>query len=161
MATTTDSAPQPAPVSGQPPRDHRAGRERPVGGFELWAWLFMRISGLVLLLLAVGLPVLVGGVVLLALLSPSTGTAPSRPATPPPCAQHWPPTCQRPAGPVAWQPSSNAYTGPAPCAQHWPPTCGGRSGRQPASQPAPQRQAGTYTGPAPCSTVWPPTCPRR
>jgi succinate dehydrogenase / fumarate reductase membrane anchor subunit len=32
----------------------RAGRERPVGGFELWTWLFMRISGLVLLFLAVG-----------------------------------------------------------------------------------------------------------
>lgn len=31
-----------------------AGRERPVGGFELWSWLFMRISGLVLVLLAVG-----------------------------------------------------------------------------------------------------------
>jgi len=30
------------------------GRERPVGGFELWSWLFMRISGLVLLVLAVG-----------------------------------------------------------------------------------------------------------
>ena len=30
------------------------GRERPTGGFELWSWLFMRISGLVLLLLAVG-----------------------------------------------------------------------------------------------------------
>jgi succinate dehydrogenase / fumarate reductase membrane anchor subunit len=30
------------------------GRERPVGGFELWAWLFMRISGIVLLVLAVG-----------------------------------------------------------------------------------------------------------
>jgi succinate dehydrogenase / fumarate reductase membrane anchor subunit len=29
-------------------------RERPVGGFELWSWLFMRISGLVLVLLAVG-----------------------------------------------------------------------------------------------------------
>jgi succinate dehydrogenase / fumarate reductase membrane anchor subunit len=30
------------------------GRERPTGGFELWSWLFMRISGLVLLRLAVG-----------------------------------------------------------------------------------------------------------
>ena len=29
-------------------------RERPVGGFELWSWLFMRISGLVLVVLAVG-----------------------------------------------------------------------------------------------------------
>jgi succinate dehydrogenase membrane anchor subunit len=31
-----------------------AGRGRPGRGFELWAWLFMRISGLVLLFLAVG-----------------------------------------------------------------------------------------------------------
>jgi len=30
------------------------GRERPVGGFELFAWLFMRVSGIVLLLLALG-----------------------------------------------------------------------------------------------------------
>lgn len=33
---------------------YRAGRERPGGGWELWTWLFMRISGLVLALLAVG-----------------------------------------------------------------------------------------------------------
>ena len=32
---------------------------------------------------------------LLALLSNSTGTAAKeRPVTPPPCAQHWPPTCK-------------------------------------------------------------------
>lgn len=30
------------------------GRERPAGGWELWTWLFMRISGVVLLFLAVG-----------------------------------------------------------------------------------------------------------
>lgn len=30
------------------------GRDRPVGGAELWWWLFMRISGLVLLFLALG-----------------------------------------------------------------------------------------------------------
>lgn len=30
------------------------GRLRPSGRFELWAWLFMRISGIVLLVLAVG-----------------------------------------------------------------------------------------------------------
>ena len=29
-------------------------RERPAGGLELWMWLFMRISGVVLLVLAVG-----------------------------------------------------------------------------------------------------------
>jgi len=41
-----------------PPRGgmmgYKAGRERPAGGFELWSWLFMRISGIVLLFLAVG-----------------------------------------------------------------------------------------------------------
>jgi succinate dehydrogenase / fumarate reductase membrane anchor subunit len=37
-----------------PHRDAAAGRLRPTGRFELWAWLFMRISGVVLLLLAVG-----------------------------------------------------------------------------------------------------------
>ena len=31
-----------------------AGRPRPSGGFELVAWFFMRVSGLVLLLLALG-----------------------------------------------------------------------------------------------------------
>jgi succinate dehydrogenase / fumarate reductase membrane anchor subunit len=31
-----------------------AGRDRPLGGLELWMWLFMRISGLLLLVLAVG-----------------------------------------------------------------------------------------------------------
>jgi succinate dehydrogenase / fumarate reductase, membrane anchor subunit len=31
-----------------------AGRGRPIRGFELWAWLFMRVSGIVLLFLAVG-----------------------------------------------------------------------------------------------------------
>jgi succinate dehydrogenase / fumarate reductase membrane anchor subunit len=29
-------------------------RERPRSGFELWAWLFMRLSGILLLFLAVG-----------------------------------------------------------------------------------------------------------
>lgn len=31
-----------------------AGHERPSGGFELWSWLFMRVSGVVLLFLALG-----------------------------------------------------------------------------------------------------------
>lgn len=30
------------------------GRTRPVGGLELYAWLFMRLSGILLLLLALG-----------------------------------------------------------------------------------------------------------
>ena len=42
---------EPLPDGAEP---RRGSRERPVGGFELWAWLFMRISGLVLLVLAVG-----------------------------------------------------------------------------------------------------------
>jgi succinate dehydrogenase / fumarate reductase membrane anchor subunit len=53
MATTVE---RPTPPGDAPPRrgGHAGGRERPVGGFELWMWLFMRISGIVLLLLAVG-----------------------------------------------------------------------------------------------------------
>jgi succinate dehydrogenase / fumarate reductase, membrane anchor subunit len=49
MATTT------TPTRDRPDgRDRRLGRERPVGGGELWLWLFMRISGLLLLVLALG-----------------------------------------------------------------------------------------------------------
>ncbi len=48
-----EAAERPAPAPGAGPRGYR-GRERPTGGFELWSWLFMRVSGLVLLLLAVG-----------------------------------------------------------------------------------------------------------
>ncbi|MEA2520863.1 MAG: succinate dehydrogenase / fumarate reductase, rane anchor subunit [Actinomycetota bacterium] len=55
MATSTEArqstpAPQPARSSG----GGGSGRDRPVGGFELWSWLFMRISGILLLVLAVG-----------------------------------------------------------------------------------------------------------
>jgi len=32
----------------------QGSRERPAGGFELYAWLFMRLSGVALLLLALG-----------------------------------------------------------------------------------------------------------
>lgn len=53
MATTTRSD-GPSPASPRDPRDRRLGRERPVGGGELWLWLFMRISGLLLLVLALG-----------------------------------------------------------------------------------------------------------
>ncbi len=52
MATTT-SRPAPTP-SREPPIDRRMSRDRPVGGMELWAWLFMRVSGLLLVLLSVG-----------------------------------------------------------------------------------------------------------
>ena len=51
MAVSTE------PRRGAPERpggSYRAGRDRPVGGFELWTWLFMRISGIVLLFLAIG-----------------------------------------------------------------------------------------------------------
>ena len=39
---------------GRPDAAYRVGRDRPVGGLELWTWLFMRISGIVLLFLSVG-----------------------------------------------------------------------------------------------------------
>lgn len=54
MATTTEPRRDVPAPRREPQRDFRAGRDRPVGGFELWTWLFMRISGLVLLVLAVG-----------------------------------------------------------------------------------------------------------
>jgi succinate dehydrogenase / fumarate reductase membrane anchor subunit len=54
MATTIERTTPSAGEPPQPPRGRIAGRERPVGGFELWMWLFMRISGIVLLVLAVG-----------------------------------------------------------------------------------------------------------
>jgi succinate dehydrogenase membrane anchor subunit len=50
---TTERAP-----GATPPRQgtmgYKVGRERPAGGFELWSWVFMRISGILLLFLAVG-----------------------------------------------------------------------------------------------------------
>jgi succinate dehydrogenase / fumarate reductase membrane anchor subunit len=51
MATTTEARPAGPPPTGKPVG---AGRDRPTRGFELWTWLFMRISGIVLLFLAVG-----------------------------------------------------------------------------------------------------------
>jgi len=33
---------------------NRLGREKPAGGFELFAWFFMRISGIALIVLALG-----------------------------------------------------------------------------------------------------------
>jgi succinate dehydrogenase / fumarate reductase, membrane anchor subunit len=49
-----ERTPSPVPPPRRGALGHRGTRERPVGGFELWSWLFMRISGLVLLILAVG-----------------------------------------------------------------------------------------------------------
>jgi succinate dehydrogenase / fumarate reductase membrane anchor subunit len=55
MATTIERPPSPEGGAPPPPqRDYTRGRERPVGGFELWMWLFMRISGIMLLVLALG-----------------------------------------------------------------------------------------------------------
>ena len=54
MATKTDPTSTASRRGAPPSRELRMVRERPLGGFELWAWLFMRISGLLLLILAVG-----------------------------------------------------------------------------------------------------------
>lgn len=54
MATATDERRSPPDAQALGYGDPRVGRERPLGGFELWSWLFMRISGIVLLVLAVG-----------------------------------------------------------------------------------------------------------
>ncbi len=51
MAMTTEARPDPPLPHAKPAG---AGRNRPIRGFELWTWLFMRISGIVLLFLAVG-----------------------------------------------------------------------------------------------------------
>lgn len=53
MATTTEPR-EASPGAQRVSRPVGAGRDRPTGGFELWAWLFMRVSGLLLLVLAVG-----------------------------------------------------------------------------------------------------------
>jgi succinate dehydrogenase / fumarate reductase membrane anchor subunit len=55
MAVATGPRP-PAPGDAPAPRRRSAGgpQPRPAGGFELWWWLFMRISGILLLFLAVG-----------------------------------------------------------------------------------------------------------
>jgi succinate dehydrogenase / fumarate reductase membrane anchor subunit len=50
----TSEAPPPDPRRPRGLGGNRTGRDRPVGGVELWSWLFMRISGLLLVVLAVG-----------------------------------------------------------------------------------------------------------
>ena len=52
MATTAERQSAAGEPAGS--ASYRGGRERPAGGLELWSWLFMRISGIVLLFLAVG-----------------------------------------------------------------------------------------------------------
>jgi succinate dehydrogenase / fumarate reductase, membrane anchor subunit len=54
MATATQPRRPTPDAQGPGVRAPGPGRERPVGGFELWSWLFMRISGILLLVLAVG-----------------------------------------------------------------------------------------------------------
>jgi succinate dehydrogenase / fumarate reductase membrane anchor subunit len=53
-ATARPSGPPPPGSDDRVARDRRTSRDRPMGGFELWAWLFMRISGLLLVFLALG-----------------------------------------------------------------------------------------------------------
>jgi succinate dehydrogenase / fumarate reductase membrane anchor subunit len=55
MAVDARPAWQPRrPRGGPPGLSHRVGRDRPPRGAEFWWWVFMRVSGLVLLVLAVG-----------------------------------------------------------------------------------------------------------
>ena len=55
MAVTEAPPPSGSPAPGPPGREpSMPGRSRPGRGAELWWWLFMRLSGLVLLFLAVG-----------------------------------------------------------------------------------------------------------
>ena len=54
MAVETQERPAPSAPRNVGPLGFRGTRERPAGGFELWSWLFMRISGILLLFLAVG-----------------------------------------------------------------------------------------------------------
>jgi succinate dehydrogenase / fumarate reductase, membrane anchor subunit len=51
VSARTEARPTAPPPADKPVG---AGRLRPSGRFELWTWLFMRISGVVLLVLAVG-----------------------------------------------------------------------------------------------------------
>jgi len=54
MAVEATERPPASAPRGRSVLGYRAGRERPAGGLELWSWLFMRVSGVVLLFLAVG-----------------------------------------------------------------------------------------------------------
>ena len=45
-------APSPEPIAASFSSSY--SRPRPTGGLELWSWIFMRVSGLLLLLLALG-----------------------------------------------------------------------------------------------------------
>src|SRR3954452_11349558 len=53
MATQTEQRRR-RRFKGRMVRGAVTGRERPAGGYELGSWLFMRISGIILLFLAVG-----------------------------------------------------------------------------------------------------------
>jgi succinate dehydrogenase / fumarate reductase membrane anchor subunit len=54
MAVTQARPVQPPPGPSGRGGGGYGGRDRPAGGLELWTWLFMRVSGVVLLVLAVG-----------------------------------------------------------------------------------------------------------
>jgi succinate dehydrogenase / fumarate reductase, membrane anchor subunit len=54
MAVEATERPAPTPPRPGGGPGYRGGRERPGGGLELWSWLFMRVSGVMLLFLAVG-----------------------------------------------------------------------------------------------------------
>jgi succinate dehydrogenase / fumarate reductase membrane anchor subunit len=54
VATTETRPAEQRPATTQRGGTGYGGRERPGGGWELWTWLFMRVSGIVLLVLAVG-----------------------------------------------------------------------------------------------------------
>lgn len=54
MAVGTDPRDTAPPGGSMTNLDYGAGRIRPTGGFEFWSWIFMRVSAIVLLFLAVG-----------------------------------------------------------------------------------------------------------
>ncbi|HYZ14390.1 MAG TPA: succinate dehydrogenase hydrophobic membrane anchor subunit [Actinomycetota bacterium] len=54
MSVGTRTGTPPALPPGRGTGVRRDRRDRPAGGFELWSWLFMRVSGVALLVLAVG-----------------------------------------------------------------------------------------------------------
>ena len=54
MSPALDTRPPPRAPGSVGLFGYRGSRPRPAGGFELWTWLFQRISGFVLLFLVVG-----------------------------------------------------------------------------------------------------------
>jgi len=52
--TTPSTGGRPAGPALQPPRSHKLGRNTQRSNFELYSWLFMRVSGLILVFLVFG-----------------------------------------------------------------------------------------------------------